>query len=99
MPRAPGLGAAAIRELVGVGVACAGHDEEPREGRPPVQYRKLGSVLLQLYGLSDALWIGDAHAYTVRHVLQRDEVDTDGALHAAKVAWRALAQLEMLLEG
>ena len=59
----------------------------------------IGSVLLQLYGLSDALWIGDPHAYTVRHVLQRDEVDTDGALHAAKVAWRALAQLEMLLEG
>ncbi|MCR9202680.1 MAG: DUF4406 domain-containing protein [Planctomycetaceae bacterium] len=33
-----------------------------------------------------------------RHLLQIDERDTDGQLHAAKVAWRALAHLQVMLE-
>lgn len=35
----------------------------------------------------------------MRHFLQRYERDTDGTLHAAKNAWRALAFLERLLAG
>ena len=34
----------------------------------------------------------------VRHLLQRGGVDSDGALHSAKCAWRALALLERELE-
>lgn len=34
----------------------------------------------------------------IRHYLQRNEKDTDGTLHAAKMAWRALAFLERFLE-
>jgi Domain of unknown function (DUF5664) len=34
----------------------------------------------------------------IRHFLERDKKDTDGTYHAAKVAWRALAYLEKLLE-
>jgi len=33
-----------------------------------------------------------------RHQLEHGTVDTDGLLHSAKVAWRALAQLQMELE-
>jgi hypothetical protein len=35
----------------------------------------------------------------VRHMLQRGEFDTDGMRHSAKVAWRALALLQMEVEG
>jgi len=34
----------------------------------------------------------------MRHLLQADETDNDGALHLAKVAWRALAALQFKLE-
>ncbi len=34
----------------------------------------------------------------VRHQMDYDELDDDGALHAEKVAWRALMQLQTLLE-
>lgn len=36
----------------------------------------------------------------LRHLLEGDvsELDTDGTLHAAKVAWRALANLQIILE-
>jgi hypothetical protein len=34
----------------------------------------------------------------IRHQADYDELDTDGELHAAKVAWRALMQLQTLLE-
>lgn len=34
----------------------------------------------------------------IRHQADYDEVDTDGVLHATKVAWRALAQLQTVLE-
>lgn len=34
----------------------------------------------------------------VRHLLERGERDSDGMLHSAKVAWRALAMLEIELE-
>lgn len=34
----------------------------------------------------------------IRHFLQRYEVDSDGILHAGKVAWRALAFLQKHLE-
>lgn len=34
-----------------------------------------------------------------RHLVDRNSVDTDGVLHAAKLAWRALAFLETQLEG
>ena len=33
-----------------------------------------------------------------RHLLQADEIDSDGIPHAAKVAWRALAYLQTLVE-
>lgn len=35
----------------------------------------------------------------MRHLIERGTIDTDGARHSAKVAWRALALLEMELEG
>ena len=34
----------------------------------------------------------------VRHLLERGTIDTDGMRHSAKVAWRALALLQMELE-
>ena len=34
----------------------------------------------------------------IRHFLERDKKDTDGTYHAAKMAWRALAYLEKLIE-
>lgn len=34
----------------------------------------------------------------VRHLLERGTVDTDGQRHSAKVAWRALALLQIELE-
>ena len=34
----------------------------------------------------------------MRHFLCRDEVDTDGILHAAKAAWRMLAFLQKKIE-
>ncbi len=33
-----------------------------------------------------------------RHQLEFDSMDDDGFLHAAKVAWRAMAQLQLLVE-
>ena len=33
-----------------------------------------------------------------RHLLEADELDDDGVLHLAKVAWRALAALQFKLE-
>ena len=33
-----------------------------------------------------------------RHLIQAGEVDDDGVLHSAKVAWRALANLQLELE-
>jgi hypothetical protein len=35
----------------------------------------------------------------LRHLIERGIVDTDGVLHSTKVAWRALAALEIELEG
>lgn len=41
----------------------------------------------------------DDHAdCVVRHLLDRGTVDTDGVRHSAKVAWRALALLQIELE-
>jgi hypothetical protein len=34
----------------------------------------------------------------VRHQMEFDMIDDDGFYHATKVAWRALAQLQVLLE-
>jgi len=34
----------------------------------------------------------------LRHLMQYDEMDDDGMLHATKVAWRALALLQRTLE-
>ena len=33
-----------------------------------------------------------------RHLIQTGEVDDDGVLHSAKVAWRALANLQLEIE-
>lgn len=41
---------------------------------------------------------GDESDSLIRHFLQRGTEDTDGTLHSAKVAWRALALLERELE-
>jgi hypothetical protein len=35
----------------------------------------------------------------VRHLLERGSLDSDGQRHSAKVAWRALALLQIELEG
>ena len=41
----------------------------------------------------------DDHAdCIIRHMMDRGTVDTDGVLHDAKVAWRALAQLQLAIE-
>ena len=45
---------------------------------------------------------GDEMDAMMRHILDQaggTEVDTDGVLHATKTAWRAMANLEKLLEG
>lgn len=34
----------------------------------------------------------------IRHMIRRADYDDDGILHATKVAWRALAQLQLILE-
>ena len=34
----------------------------------------------------------------IRHYLERDGVDVDGVLHAGKMAWRALAYCQKLIE-
>jgi len=34
----------------------------------------------------------------IRHTVQAGQIDTDGVRHSAKVAWRALANLQMELE-
>jgi len=34
----------------------------------------------------------------MRHAIQAGQIDTDGVRHSAKVAWRALANLQMELE-
>lgn len=41
---------------------------------------------------------GDHHDCLARHLLDAGAVDTDGQRHSAKVAWRALAALELELE-
>lgn len=34
----------------------------------------------------------------LRHTVQAGQIDTDGVRHSAKIAWRALANLQMELE-
>ena len=34
----------------------------------------------------------------VRHLMERGTMDTDGVRHSAKVAWRALAMLQLEIE-
>ncbi len=34
----------------------------------------------------------------IRHYFDRDKMDTDGVLHAGKMAWRALAYRQKLIE-
>jgi Domain of unknown function (DUF5664) len=34
----------------------------------------------------------------LRHMVDRGKIDTDGLLHDTKVAWRALAQLQLKIE-
>jgi len=41
---------------------------------------------------------GDELDALTRHLMEAGTVDTDGQLHSAKVAWRALANLEKELE-
>lgn len=41
---------------------------------------------------------GDESDSLLRHYADRFDVDTDGVLHAGKMAWRALAFLQKLLE-
>lgn len=41
---------------------------------------------------------GDEADALMRHFMERGTVDTDGILHSAKVAWRAMAMLEKELE-
>jgi hypothetical protein len=35
----------------------------------------------------------------LKHVLDAEQMDTDDTLHATKLAWRALALLQTILEG
>ena len=41
----------------------------------------------------------DHHDCILRHIIDAGTLDSDGMRHSAKVAWRALAALEMELEG
>ena len=41
---------------------------------------------------------GDEKDALARHLLDIEEVDNDGVLHATKVAWRALAYLQKMVE-
>lgn len=41
---------------------------------------------------------GDEADAMMRHFLQRGTLDTDGVLHSAKVAWRAMAMLQKEIE-
>lgn len=41
---------------------------------------------------------GDESDALMRHFLQRGTLDTDGIRHSAKVAWRAMAQLQKEIE-
>ena len=41
---------------------------------------------------------GDELDALTRHLMEAGTIDTDGMLHSAKVAWRALANLEKELE-
>lgn len=41
---------------------------------------------------------GDEADALLRHLMERGTIDTDGIRHSAKVAWRALAQLQKELE-
>jgi hypothetical protein len=41
---------------------------------------------------------GDEADALLRHLVQRGTIDTDGVLHSAKVAWRALALLQKEIE-
>lgn len=41
---------------------------------------------------------GDELDALTRHLMQAGTIDTDGVLHSAKVAWRALANLQKELE-
>jgi len=44
--------------------------------------------------------ISDYHADSLgRHLLDRGKLDKDGTRHSAKVAWRALAILQLEIEG
>lgn len=40
----------------------------------------------------------DQHDCIVRHLMEAGTVDTDGIRHSAKVAWRALAALQLEIE-
>lgn len=42
---------------------------------------------------------GDEKDALVRHLLEAGSIDHDGIRHSAKVAWRAMANLEKELEG
>lgn len=41
----------------------------------------------------------DQHDCIVRHLLESGTVDVDGQRHSAKLAWRALALLQLELDG
>lgn len=41
---------------------------------------------------------GDHADCIVRHLMERGMIDVDGARHSAKMAWRALALLQLELE-
>ena len=46
----------------------------------------------------DRLKSGDELDALLRHLVKAGEIDDDGLLHSAKVAWRALANLQKELE-
>jgi hypothetical protein len=41
---------------------------------------------------------GDQEDTLLRHLMEKGTVDTDGVRHSAKVAWRALAMLQLEIE-
>ena len=41
---------------------------------------------------------GDESDALMRHLIERGTVDTDGVLHSAKLAWRAMALLQKEIE-
>jgi len=63
------------------------------------QVSQAGSKQHKTNGKWDRSKSTDHHDCILRHLMEAGGMDSDGIRHSAKVAWRALAALEVELEG